>query len=62
MSLTSLPCGSTLYNNVIPFGKALISVQGLVKALGVAHMPDGLQSLHINMLSLYWIIPSLLHV
>ena len=54
MSLISLPCSSTLYNNVIPFGKALIFVQGLalVKALGVVHMPDGLQGLHTNMLGL----------
>ena len=64
MSLISLPCGSTLYNNVILFGKAWIFVQGLVlvKALGVAHMPDGLQGLHTNMLGLYWIFLSLPHV
>ena len=39
-------------------------VQGLVlvKALGVAHMPDGLQGLHTNMLGLYWIFLSLPHV
>ena len=64
MSLISLPCGSTLYNNVILFGKAWIFVQGLVlvKALGVAHMPDGLQGLHTNMLGLYWLFLSLPHV
>ena len=64
MSLISLPCGSTLYNNVIPFGTAWIFVQGLVlvKALGVAHMPDGLQGLYTNLLGIYWIFLSLPHV
>ena len=54
----------TLYNNVILSGKAWIFVQGLVlvKALGVAHMPDGLQGLHTNMLGPNWLFLSLPHV
>ena len=62
MSLISLPYGSTSCNSVILSGKTLISARGLalVRGLDAAHMLDGLQDLHIDMLALYWIFLFLL--
>ena len=62
MSLISLPYGSTSCNSVILSGKTLLSARGLalVRGLDAAHMLDGLQDLHIDMLALYWIFLFLL--